>query len=449
MIFLAMFGIVSLVLFTYLYVEITGFELERIDDWLVREQANLMREDPAGLLTHIAHQSQRDPDRQRPFGLFDVQGKRLAGSYIGDRPPIPAYNEPFRLRLVTTRGHHVPGLCIAGRLADNRTVLLCQNTLELHHFDEELLHVLLTAGLAMLLAGLIGAAIIGIGAVRRLDDVTRSIEEIVSGNLSRRLPMHTKHDDVGRLVQVVNSMLDEIERLMHEVKGVCDAIAHDLRTPLTRLLAGLERVQRRAHTEADYREAIDATITETGNILHTFNSLLRISEIESHIRRHNFAVVNLSTITDDVAEYYEPTAENKGITLDYRRVPDGLPELQGDRNLLFEALANLVDNAIKFAPPNGHVSIQLFRDSRGFGVTIADDGPGIPPSERQAVLRRFYRAEASRHTPGNGLGLSLASAIAAMHGMLLHFNDAQTGCSVTLLAPVIPPAGRSPHRKSA
>nr|WP_057929087.1 ATP-binding protein [Burkholderia ambifaria] len=442
--FLAMFGIVSLVLFTYLYVEITGFEQERINDWLVREQTNIMREDSAGLLAHIVHQSQRDPDRQRPFGLFDAQGRHLAGGYIGNRPPIPAYNRPFRLRLATTNGHPVPGLCIAGQLADNHTVLLCQSMLELHHFDEELLHVLLTAGLVMLLAGVVGAAIVGVGAVRRLDDVTHSIREIVSGNLGRRLPMQMKHDDVGRLVMVVNGMLDEIERLMHEVKGVCDAIAHDLRTPLTRLLAGLERVQRRAQTEADYREAIDATIAETGNILHTFNSLLRISEIESHVRQQNFVAVDLAAITDDVAEYYEPTAENKGVTLDYRRVPDGLPEFRGDRDLLFEALANLVDNAIKFAPINGHVSIRLFRDSTGFGVTIADDGPGIPPRERQAVLRRFYRAEASRHTPGNGLGLSLASAIAAMHGMLLRFDDTQTGCSVTLLAPAMPVSAARP-----
>ncbi|KWF30529.1 hypothetical protein WT56_13565 [Burkholderia pseudomultivorans] len=433
--FLAMFGVVSLVLFAYLYVEITGFEQERINDWLVREHTNIMREDSAGLLAHIAHQSQRDPDRQRPFGLFDAQGRLLAGGYIGNRPAIPAYNQPFHLRLATGSGHHVPGLCIAGQLADDRTVLLCQSMLELHHFDEELLHVLLTAGFVMLLAGFVGAAIVGIGAVRRLDDVTRSIEEIVSGNLGRRLPMHTKHDDVGRLVMVVNGMLDEIERLMHEVKGVCDAIAHDLRTPLTRLLAGLERVQRRARTEAEYQDAIDATIAETGNILHTFNSLLRLSEIESHVRRQNFVAVDVAAIIDDVAEYYEPTAENKGVTLDYRRPPDGLPAFQGDRDLLFEALANLVDNAIKFAPNNGHVSIQLFLDSTGFGITIADDGPGIPPRERQAVLRRFYRAEASRHTPGNGLGLSLASAIAAMHGMLLQFNDTQTGCSVTLLAP--------------
>ncbi|WP_429450574.1 ATP-binding protein [Paraburkholderia sp. WC7.3g] len=265
--------------------------------------------------------------------------------------------------------------------------------------------------------------------------VTHSIEEIVSGNLSRRLPVHTQHDDVGRLVRVVNGMLDEIERLMHEVKGVCDAIAHDLRTPLTRLLAGLERAQRRARTEADYPAAIDDTIVETGSLLHTFNALLRISGIESHARQQSFALVDLATVTNDVVEYYEPTAEDKRVTLDYHRAPDGPLELHGDRDLLFEALANLIDNAIKFAPEGVHLSIQPFRDATGIGITIADDGPWLPPEERQAVLRRFYRTETSRHTAGSGLGLSLAAAVATMHGMALRLNDVATGCSIALYAP--------------
>ncbi|KAG8150356.1 sensor histidine kinase [Burkholderia catarinensis] len=432
--FLAMFGVVSVLLFAYLYIEITGFETERVDDWLIREHAATVREDHADLAARFAHQSQFDPRQQRPFGLFDAQGKHVAGGYGGDRPPIPVFDKPFPMRLPLGGDRHAPGRCIATQVPDGRTALQCQNTRELDHFDEELLHVLVTAGLLMLSTGLVGAAIVGVGAVRRLDAVTQSIEEIVSGNLSQRLPVHTKQDDVGRLVHVVNSMLDEIERLMHEVKGVCDAIAHDLRTPLTRLLAGLERTQRRARNEADYRVAIDDTIAETASILHTFNALLRISEIESHARQQNFAVVDLATITDDVVEYYEPTAEDKRVTLEYRRTPDGPLELQGDRNLLFEALANLVDNAIKFAPEGGRVSIQPFCNATGFGVSIADDGPGIAPDERQAVLRRFYRTETSRHTPGSGLGLSLAAAIATMHGMALRFDDVETGCSVTLYA---------------
>jgi signal transduction histidine kinase len=227
-------------------------------------------------------------------------------------------------------------------------------------------------------------------------------------------------------------MLDEIERLMHEVKGVCDAIAHDLRTPLTRMLGGLERAQRRAKTEAEYRAAIDETIVETTGLLRTFNALLRISEIESGVRRKGFTNVDLAAVADDVFEFYEPTAEDKGIAFEVRRSVTRPLEIQGDRSLLFEALANLVENAIKFAPHGGKVRLTVFRGRTGAGVSVSDDGPGIARTEQQAVLRRFYRGEASRHTPGSGLGLSLALAVANMHGMSIRFSEATPGCEVML-----------------
>jgi signal transduction histidine kinase len=297
--------------------------------------------------------------------------------------------------------------------------------------------------------GLLGAALIGMGSVRRLDAVTASIKEIVAGNLSQRLPMHSKQDDLDRLVRVVNGMLDEIERLMREVKGVCDAIAHDLRTPLTRLIAGLERAQRRAQTKEEYRAALENTIVEAGGMLRTFNALLRISEIESGVRRERFESVDLAAVAMDAAELYEPAAEDKGITLALERSSPEPYSMQGDPNLLFEALANLVENAIKFAPQGGHVCVRLFSDASGFGVSICDDGPGIALEERQAVLGRFYRGEASRHTTGNGLGLSLANAVAGMHGMEIRFAEVQTGCEVQLLKPHESPDARNSRREAS
>ncbi|MCP3715094.1 ATP-binding protein [Paraburkholderia sp. CNPSo 3281] len=429
-----LFGVIALLLFGYLYREITGFEQERIDDWLIREHAQLKRELPDVLVARFEHQNQFDPRRQRPFGLFDASGKHLAGGYAGDQPAIPVFDKPFSMRLANLPGHP-PGRCIAARLPDSRIALQCQNTLELDHFDDELLHALLSTAMITLVIGLIGASLIGISAMRRLDAVTASIEEIVAGNLSRRLPVHSKRDDVDRLVGVVNGMLDEIERLMNEVKGVCDAIAHDLRTPLTRMLGGLERAQRRAKTEAEFRAVIDETIMETSGLLRTFNALLRISEIESGVRRAGFASVDLAAVADDVFEFYEPAAEDRQISFELRRTVSGPLEIQGDPNLLFEALANLVENAIKFAPHGGAVRITLWQHARGAGLTVEDNGPGIAPAERDAVLRRFYRGEASRHTPGSGLGLSLAAAVAAMHGMMLEFHNADAGCEISLFKP--------------
>jgi len=446
--FLAMFGFASILLFGYLYVEITGFETERVDEWLRREHAELIREKPDDLVARFEHQNQYDPRTQRPFGLFDASGHHLAGGYPGDRPAIPAFDKPFSLRLHGLP-HNPPGRCIAARFPDERVALQCQNTRELDHFDEELLHALLSAAVLTLVVGLLGAALIGVGSVRRLDAVTASIKEIVAGNLSQRLPMHSKQDDLDRLVRVVNGMLDEIERLMREVKGVCDAIAHDLRTPLTRLIAGLERAQRRAQTKEEYREALENTIAEAGGMLRTFNALLRISEIESGVRRESFEPVDLSAVAMDAVELYEPAAEDKGITLALERSSPEPYSMQGDPSLLFEALANLVENATKFAPLGGHVCVHLFSNASGFGVSIRDDGPGIALKERQAVLGRFYRGEASRHTPGNGLGLSLANAVAGMHGMEIRFAEVHTGCEVQLFKPHESPDARNNRREPA
>ncbi|MBB5541914.1 sensor histidine kinase [Paraburkholderia fungorum] len=432
--FLMLFGVIAILLFGYLYHEITGFEQERIDDWLIREHAQLTREEPDELVARFEHQNQFDPRHQRPFGLFDANGKHLAGGYAGDQPAIPIFDQPFSMRLARLPGHP-PARCIAARVPDSRVALQCQNTRELDHFDEELLHALLSTAMITLVIGLVGASLIGISAMRRLDAVTASIEEIVAGNLGRRLPVQSRGDDVDRLVGVVNGMLDEIERLMNEVKGVCDAIAHDLRTPLTRMLSGLERAQRRAKSEEEYQAVIDETVMEIGGLLRTFNALLRISEIESGVRRAGFTTVDLAAVANDVFEFYEPTAEDNALRFELQKMTSGPLEIQADPSLLFEALANLVDNAIKFAPQGGLVTVTLRNDTSGISVSVTDSGAGINPAEYEAVVRRFYRGEASRHTPGSGFGLSLAAAVANMHGMRLQFSDTTDGFEACLFLP--------------
>ncbi|KND59465.1 periplasmic sensor signal transduction histidine kinase [Candidatus Burkholderia verschuerenii] len=289
--------------------------------------------------------------------------------------------------------------------------------------------MLLIAGVLTVSIALLGAVLVGARSIRRLNAVTASIQEIVAGNLSRRLPVHARDDDLDRLVRVVNGMLDEIERLMHEVKGVCDNIAYDLRTPLTRLIASLERAQRRRMSEADYRATLSDVAEESVGILRTFNALLRISEIESGARREHFDQVDIGTVAADVFELYEPAAEERDISFSLHQSEDAQYDMLGDASLLFEAVANLTENAIKFAPRSGNVRIELFHDKRTMDIRIRDDGPGIALAERESVFRRFYRGEASRHTPGSGLGLSLVSAIARMHGMNVFFDDTETGCA--------------------
>jgi signal transduction histidine kinase len=262
--------------------------------------------------------------------------------------------------------------------------------------------------------------------------VARAIQRIVSGDLSERLPAQGRTDDLGRLAHVINGMLADLERLVQEVKGVCDNIAHDLRTPLTRLLAGLERTRRRAGSEQEYADAIDAAIVEIREVLTTFAALLRISEVESGARRAGFTDADLSAVIADTVELYEPVAESKGIRL-VCRLPDNQPVLlRGDPSLLFEATSNLVDNAMKFTPPGGTVTVRAFVSAGMAGFEVSDTGPGISAGEAASVLRRFYRSEASRHTPGSGLGLALVAAVARLHNMELSISEGGPGCRITL-----------------
>jgi signal transduction histidine kinase len=201
---------------------------------------------------------------------------------------------------------------------------------------------------------------------------------------------------------------------------------------LTRLLAGLERAGRRAASVDEFAAAVDEAIVETKAVLSTFGAMLRISEVEDGARRTGFTTLDLAAIAADVRDFYEPLAEGKGVSFSLKDESGGSAKMAGDPSLLFEAIGNLVDNAIKFTPSGGRVTLRIFRANENLGVIVNDTGPGIPAEEREAVLRRFYRAERSRHTPGSGLGLSLVAAVARLHGLDLVIEDAKPGCRVTL-----------------
>jgi signal transduction histidine kinase len=432
--FLGLFGLISAILFGFLYLQISAYALARVDDWLQRESNSLIRAGTANIQTRIDNHTRANPEYIRIFSMFDAQGRRLAGNYVGDRPAIPYFDRPFAfqapgvIRPVSMRG-------IAHRLSSGEIFLVAQNLHDLEEFDEVLLHALLSAGILAFVLGLAGAVVIGTSSVRRLDAITSAIQNIVSGDLSQRLPGRGRRgneDDLDRLVGVVNGMLDDIERLMQEVKGVCDGVAHDLRTPLARLLAGLERALRRAGSTAEYEQAIEDAIRETMSILKTFNAMLRISEIEDGARRAGFSALDLAAIAGDVIEFYQPTAEEKEIAIHHVRNGADAFLMRGDPSLLFEALANLLDNAVKFTPRNGRITVQLFDEPDVLGIAISDTGPGIPAIEQEAVFRRFHRGESSRHMPGNGLGLSLVAAVARMHGMSLAIDNAGPGCRISL-----------------
>jgi signal transduction histidine kinase len=428
--FLALFGMASLVLFGFLYWWTTGYLVSGVDDWLNRETAGFVFAAPAEMKARLDAREARDPSGARPFALFDANGHWTAGNSTLP-PPTPPFDRHFDF--VIERGQEkLPYRALARRLPSGEIFLASQNVEAMDEFRELLVNALTWGGLLVLVLGLTGAVVIGVGAIRRIDAITHAIQRIVNGNLSERLPTLGKADDLDRLVHVVNSMLDDIERLMQEVKGTSDSIAHDLRTPLTRLLAGLERAQRRATTIEQHTVAIDGAITETKGILSTFSAMLRISEVEAGVRRSGFKTVNLTALVADVMEFCEPLAEERGLSLSMEVDGFGSAEMMGDPSLLFEAIGNLVDNAIKFTPSDGRITVRVFRNDETLEITVSDTGPGIAAAEREAVLRRFYRAEKSRHASGSGLGLSLVAAVSRLHGLQLLLEDASPGCRVIL-----------------
>ena len=283
--------------------------------------------------------------------------------------------------------------------------------------------------------GLIGGGLISHGAMRQIDAINRTTRRIMGGDLTGRVKRSGSGDEIDTLSANLNPMLDQIERLMTGIRQVTDSIAHDLRTPLTRLRSRIELVLIREDADPEvYRTALQETITEADRLLDTFKALLSIAEAESGSRGRNFQPVNLAEVARMAADLYEPVADDKGLDLhaDIR----GEPVLNGNPQLLSQALANLLDNAIKYTPAGSvTLTVEPAAAGRGPRLTVADTGPGIPPEMREKVLERFVRLDDARASPGNGLGLSLVDAVARLHGAVLELGSNEPGLRITLQFP--------------
>jgi signal transduction histidine kinase len=252
----------------------------------------------------------------------------------------------------------------------------------------------------------------------------------MAGDLAVRLPVARRHDEIDMLASIVNAMMDDIERLVGEAKSVGDVIAHDLRTPLTRLRLTLDRLSHELHLSGAQGDLLDQAQQEADTLLGRFRAILRISEIENQTRRAGFTTVDLDSVIDQAVELYGPLAEDRGLAL-HKQVSTAA-RIQADPELMFEAVGNLIDNAVKFTPPGGRITLVLASGAHGPELQVVDNGPGIPAEERQAALQRFYRANQAQPTPGSGLGLSIVSAIAHLHGYGLRLEDAGPGLRVVL-----------------
>jgi signal transduction histidine kinase len=286
-----------------------------------------------------------------------------------------------------------------------------------------------------LILALVGGMLVSRSFLRRADVIVKTCRVIMAGNFATRIPVRGTQDELDRLSETINAMLDRIAALMSNVTQVTNDIAHDLRTPVTHLRHRLERARERAVTTEDYDNALEAAIAASDDILALFAALLRIAQIEAGARRAAFAPVDLAALLAHLRELFAPVAEDAGHRLEFTL--EQPLQISGDRELLTQLFSNLIENAIIHTPPGTRVSVVLKHEGHDALVRVSDNGPGVPPEEHQKLFQRFYRREASRTRPGFGLGLALVSAIADLHGARLKIETVQPrGFATALLLPV-------------
>ncbi len=426
----AFFALWSTVLIGAMYWETTRYLSNIVDDIVGQRAHYLTTIERDRLPAAMEATGALDLRGVMALGLFDTAGRYLDGNIEKLPSDLPADGAirvlPHGLQ---RRGveHRRPARGLAVRLSSGETLVIARDTSVIDQVGVILRHSLLLGLTLTTIPGLIGGLLLSRRPLRRVRAIESAIEPIARGDLGRRLPISGRGDEVDMLAAIVNRMLGDIEHLIGEVKGVCDSIAHDLRTPLTRLRAQLHRLQQKGDSCEDRAMVIDRCVGDVDALLERFRALLRISELEDLRRRGGFASVNLGEILRQVHELYAPLAEDAGVAF-HLDAPRHV-SIHADPHLLVEAFSNLIANAIKFTPNEGMVRVSIRIEAAGPCVDIVDTGPGIPSGEREAVLQRFYRSECGREiaTPGHGLGLSIVSAIVRLHGFRLRIGESESG----------------------
>lgn len=415
-----LFALGTLALLGMVYLQSVVFLTRRVDGILETEAAGLARSVRPGLRQRIQEELALNGDKTNIFALFAADGTWRTGNLSAlpaetrvDGPPIeipPSRSFPASARIIVRR------------LPSGDLLVVGRDVSQLQQMRAIVASALGWSGVSILLVGLACGTALSIGPLRRLRSLQAAAQDVALGNLERRLPAGSRGDELDMLATTVNNMMDEVERLMSEVKGATETIAHDLLTPLSRATIALSRIQQSPSVEP---EEVARVTTSLHELLERFRAILRIAELDSRQRRAGFSRVDLAEVIAPIEDLYQPLAEAGGVRLLLVRGPSAYVE--ADPKLLFEAVCNLVDNAIKFAGSGSTVRVRLGDDPSAPRIIVQDDGPGIPADKRAAVLQRFYRADRSRPIPGSGLGLSVVAAIVRLHGFELTLEDADPG----------------------
>jgi signal transduction histidine kinase len=431
------FGVIVSAIFSYVYLSTSAYVRGRSDREIMNEYLSLQgaygqsgREGLAALI------QQRIGDRSfagNVYLLVDPSLAPLAGNlkawpstaaaargwteFRAEEQPPDATGRPLLRAMLET-------------FPNGERLLAGSDISDLDRFTDRIkIAVILGIALIFVLAG-VASILVTRRTVGRIESINATSRAIMLSGLDKRIPLRGTHDEWDRVAENLNQMLDRIETLMGEVKQVSDNVAHDLRTPLTRMRGRLEKAYHGPRIGADDQSLIGDTIADLDAVLRIFSSLTRIAQIEAQARKGAFRTVNLVEITSEVVELYDAAAEQDGTRLTIAGDREVL--VSGDRDLIFDAIANLVDNAIKHGRAGGEIVVANETIDGQPVVSIADDGPGIPIDQCEHVFKRFYRLEQSRYTPGNGLGLSLVAAVARLHGARIELLDNAPGLKLRL-----------------
>lgn len=389
----------------------------------------------AALQQEIEHLLTDGIDQDTEVYLFlGPGGKKIAGNLSGW---AGSKSTPNRLtdQMVTRDGRPSTSRLLPRELPNGFELVVGRDMQDVHEIEQLVLRALLVGGAVAVLLAIGGAVLFRRQLEQRIAAIRRTVSEIEAGDLGRRIPVSDADDEFTRLNRDLNHMLDQIQHLMDGVRDVSNAIAHDLRTPLGRIRSLLEDALRPGTTRESLSKRANAAIQGIDELIIVFDKLLQIAEAEAGARRQSFQPVALREIITDMVELYDATAEAREIRL--ATAVEGEPTTLGDKNLLAGATANLIDNALKYAGTGATVQVRATQSRDTVSIVVQDDGPGIPLSERPKVITRFYRLDRSRSLPGNGLGLSIVSAISRLHCGTLSLDDARPGLMARIVLPSI------------
>lgn len=436
-----LFTIANVALLGLIYWETSSYLVHRVDDSIDTMSSYFKDSDPDRIRTKVSDALVYDLRRSNMYGLFAPDRKLIAGNVPVFPAGLPVDNQIHQFKYRPLPQYSPAGVApedenglaraIARQLSNGNILVVGRDFTQLAEIKTIILNALLVSGAVIIVIGLISGFLLSLRPLRRINVIRETSSRIVEGELSLRMPVSARNDEVDMLASIVNLMLVEIERLLTEVKSVTDTIAHDLRTPLTRVRLLLYRAQQQSAPDDPQHQMLDKALTETDALLGRFRALLRISEIENRQKKAGFELLDPQDVLRQIAELFEPLAEDKSV--EFSVICSSTRMITADPGLLFEALSNLVDNAIKFTPAGGKVEVRLVSYEGVPTINIVDSGCGIDTRETDALMQPFYRGNRHREHEGYGLGLSIVAAIVHLHGFQLTFLPVKTGTHIQLM----------------